>query len=307
MSSKLVKAEPITGAGAVQIVEVGPRDGLQNEKKILSSDLRIELIESLVRTGLTRIEAGSFVSPKRVPQMAESAEVFRGLQARPGVTYSALVANKRGLETAMSAGVREIAVFAAASETFSAKNINCSIADSVLRYRELASEALRQGIRVRGYVSCVLGCPYEAYVSPGSVLSVAGSLFDMGCFEVSLGDTIGSGTPETTTELLRTLIGPLPPERLAVHFHDTSGRAIENIGVALGFGIRVIDASIAGLGGCPFAPGSPGNVATERVVSALHARRFETGIDEPALAVVAKWVADMLEKRRACPAQATGE
>jgi len=304
---KLVNTEPMTDAAEVQVVEVGPRDGLQNERNILPAALKIQLIEALAGTGLRRIEAGSFVSPKQVPQMAESAQVFRGLKDYPGVTYSALVANKKGLESAMSAAVREIALFAAASESFSGKNINCSVAESLVRYRELANEALRQGVRVRGYVSCVLGCPYEGYVSHASVLSVASSLLEMGCFEVSLGDTIGSGTPETTADLLRNVLGQLPPERLAVHFHDTGGRALENIQVALGFGIRVIDSSIAGLGGCPFAPGSPGNVATERVVPALHARGFKTGVDEAQLAVVAKWVADMLGKRRVCPAQVAGE
>lgn len=292
---------------AVQIVEVGPRDGLQNEKETLPADRKIELVEALAGTGLRRIEVGSFVSAKQVPQMADSAEVFRRLREHSGVTYSALVANQKGLEAALSAGVREIAVFAGASETFTRKNINCSVADSLLRYRDVVHDALQHGLRVRGYVSCVLGCPYEGYVPPASVLGVAASLFEMGCFEVSLGDTIGSGTPETTTELLRVLIVPLSPERLAVHFHDTAGRALENIGVALGFGIRVIDSSIAGLGGCPFAPGSPGNIATERVVPAVHARGFETGVDERALTAVAERAADMLGKRRVCPAQATGE
>ncbi len=307
MSKEPVNGEPMGSATIVQIVEVGPRDGLQNERKLLPVDLKVELVEALAATGLRRIEAGSFVSAKQVPKMADSAEVFRRLKVHPGVSYSALVANKSGLEAAMSAGVREIAVFAAASETFSRKNINCSIADSLIRYGEVVSEALRHGVRVRGYVSCVLGCPYEGYVSPVQVASVARSLFEMGCFEVSLGDTIGSGTPDSTTELLRTLTGSLSPERLAVHFHDTAGKALENIAVALGFGIRVIDTSIAGLGGCPFAPGSPGNVATERVAAALHARGFETGIDESRLAAVAQRVADMLGKRPVCPAQATGE
>jgi hydroxymethylglutaryl-CoA lyase len=217
------------------------------------------------------------------------------------------VANSKGLESALLAGVREIAIFAAASETFSQKNINCSIADSLIRYREVADQAVHQGVRVRGYISCVLGCPYEGHVSPAVVASVAGSLFDLGCFEVSLGDTIGSGTPESTRELLRAVIRPQSPSRFAVHFHDTGGKALENIEVALDFGIRVIDTSVAGLGGCPFAPGSPGNVATGKVVSALHARGFETGVDEVKLAAVAERVADMLGRRSVSPAQATCE
>ncbi|MFL6449033.1 MAG: hydroxymethylglutaryl-CoA lyase [Bryobacteraceae bacterium] len=281
---------------SAEIVEVGPRDGLQNESRILATDLKIELVEALADAGLKRIEVGSFVSAKQVPQMADSAEVFRRLRRRPSVTYSALVANTRGLASALSSGVGEIAIFAAASETFSRRNINCSVAESLLRYRDVANEALQHGVRVRGYVSCVLGCPYEGYVSPHAVGSVVDALFEMGCFEVSLGDTIGSGTPETTNELLGALMSPVSPERIAVHFHDTGGRALDNIEVALRFGIRVIDASIAGLGGCPFAPGSKGNVATEHVVSALHARGFETGVDESRLAAVSRRAADILGK-----------
>jgi hydroxymethylglutaryl-CoA lyase len=200
------------------------------------------------------------------------------------------------------AGVCEIAVFAAASESFSQRNINCSIAESLARYRDVADEAHQLGLRVRGYVSCVLGCPYEGCVAPGSVARVANALFEMGCFEVSLGDTIGSGTPETTNELLETLMGPFSPEKLAVHFHDTGGRALDNIDVALRFGIHVIDTSVAGLGGCPFAPGSAGNVDTGRVVSTLHARGFETGVNESKLAAVARRVADILGKNPVSPA-----
>jgi hydroxymethylglutaryl-CoA lyase len=302
-----MNASPMTRPSSAEIVEVGPRDGLQNESTILPTDLKVELVESLADTGLRRIEVGSFVSAKQVPQMADSGDVFRRVRKQPSVSYSALVANGRGLQSALEAGVREIAVFAAASESFSQRNIKCSIAESLIRYRDIAGEAVQHGMRVRGYVSCVLGCPYEGYVSPASVASVVDALFEMGCFEVSLGDTIGSGTPETTSELLRTLIGPIPPSKLAVHFHDTGGRALENIEAALRFGIRVIDASVAGLGGCPFAPGSPGNVATERVVSALHARGFETGIDESKLAAVARRVADILGKHPVSPAQATCE
>jgi hydroxymethylglutaryl-CoA lyase len=284
--------------GSVQVVEVGPRDGLQNEREILPTESKIELIEALAATGLKRIESGSFVSPKQVPQMADSAEVFTRLHRDPSVTYSALVPNLKGLEAALASRVQDIAVFASASESFSEKNIRCSISDSLARYSDVAREALRQGMRVRGYVSCVLGCPYEGFVPPARVAPVVQSLFDMGCFEVSVGDTIGAGTPETTGDLLELLLESMRAAQLAVHFHDTAGRALQNIQVALERGIRVIDASIAGLGGCPFAPGSPGNVATEEVVLALHARGFETGVDERALLAVAERAADMLGKRR---------
>lgn len=278
----------------VQVVEVGPRDGLQNERKIVRTELKVELVEALAAAGLKRIEVGSFVSRTQVPQMADSAEVFASLHADPSITYSALVPNLAGLQAAVQSGVQEIAVFASASESFSEKNIRCSIADSLVRYRDVARQAALHGMRIRGYVSCVLGCPYEGFVPPARVASVAQRLFDMGCFEVSLGDTIGAGTPESTRALLESLLGSIPSGQLAVHFHDTSGRALENIQVALEAGIRVIDSSIAGLGGCPFAPGSPGNVATERVVAALHARGFETGVDERELAAVARRVPDML-------------
>lgn len=282
----------------VQIVEVGPRDGLQNERKILTTELKVQLIEALAATGLKRIEAGSFVQPKQVPQMADSAGVFARVQRDLSVTYSALVPNLTGLEAALQSGVAEIAIFASASESFSEKNIRCSIGESLVRYRDVTREAFLQGTRVRGYVSCVLGCPYEGFVPPASVASVAQSLLEMGCFEVSLGDTIGAGAPETTSELLDYLLRSIPPAQLAVHFHDTGGRALANIEIALARGIRVIDASIAGLGGCPFAPGSPGNVATEQVVAALHGRGFETGVDQTKLAALAGRVADMLGKRR---------
>ncbi|MFL6417038.1 MAG: hydroxymethylglutaryl-CoA lyase [Bryobacteraceae bacterium] len=294
-------------AQSVQIVEVGPRDGLQNESRILATDSKVAMVEALVRAGLKRIEIGSFVSAKQVAQMADSAEVFRRLPKHPDVSYSALVANQRGLDTAVRVGVREIAVFAAASETFSEKNIHCSIADSLVRYRDVAGQALGLGMRVRGYVSCVLGCPYEGHVRPESVAFVALNLFAMGCFEVSLGDTIGAGTPESTSKLLEILLQGDSPERFAVHFHDTGGRAMDNIEAALKFGIRVIDSSIGGLGGCPFAPGSPGNVATERVASALHARGFETGLDEAQLKAVAQLAADMLGKSLVSSTQADCE
>jgi isopropylmalate/homocitrate/citramalate synthase len=294
---RLGNASSTTPEPTVQIVEVGPRDGLQNEREILPTESKIKLIEALAATGLKRIEAGAFVSPKQVPQMADSAEVLTRLHRNPAIVYSALVPNRTGLEAALKSRVEEVAVFASASESFSEKNIRCSISDSLARYSDVAQEALRHGIRVRGYVSCVLGCPYEGSVPPARVAPVVQSLFDMGCFEVSLGDTIGAGTPETTGDLLDLLLGSMRATQLAVHFHDTGGKALENIKVALERGIRVIDASIGGLGGCPFAPGSPGNVATEQVVRALHAMGFETGVDERELLAVAELAAGMLGKR----------
>lgn len=293
----------MTRPASVSVVEVGPRDGLQNEPTILPTHSKIELIESLAETGLRRIEIGSFVSAKHVPQMADTGEVVRELKPRAGVSYSVLIANRRGLVDAILAGSKEVAVFAAASETFSQKNINCSISESLLRYRDMAAEALASDLKVRGYISCVLGCPYEGDVPPSTVARVLEGLLEIGCFEVSLGDTIGAGTPETASKLLTALITATPARKLAVHFHDTGGRALENIRIALGFGIGVVDSSIAGLGGCPFAPGAPGNVATEQVVALLHQLGIETGVDEGKLASVGQKVAQMLGKVRAGCAQ----
>jgi hydroxymethylglutaryl-CoA lyase len=271
----------MTVGSRVHIVEVGPRDGLQNEKAILPAGRKVELVEALAASGIKRIEVGSFVSAKQVPQMADTADVFSRLRRRPDVSYSALVPNLKGLTAAVQAGVSEVAIFASASETFSEKNIHSSIAESLERYRTVA----------------VLGCPYEGHIAPEAVLGVSTRLFSMGCFEISLGDTIGSGTPDSTDQLLRTILAAHSTERIAVHFHDTGGKALDNIDVALERGVRVIDSSIAGLGGCPFAPGSPGNVATEQVVASLHKRGWETGIDEEQLASVAILAADMLGRR----------
>jgi hydroxymethylglutaryl-CoA lyase len=264
---------------SVRIVEVGPRDGLQNEKQVLPTALKIELIERLADAGLRNIEATAFVSPKWVPQMADHAEVMRGLRRRKGVSYSALVPNLQGFEAAAAAGVEEIAVFAAASETFSRKNINCSIAESLARFEPVAAAAKARGIRVRGYISCVVGCPYEGAVAPPLVAQVARKLGHMGCYEISLGDTIGVGTPATVRPMLEAALAELPAERLAIHLHDTYGQALVNLHCALESGIATVDSAVAGLGGCPYARGASGNVATEDVLYLLQGLNIDTGVD----------------------------
>lgn len=264
---------------SVKIVEVGPRDGLQNEKTSLDTDTRVELITQLANAGLSYIEAGSFVSPKWVPQMAGSDEVFCRLPVTTATTYAALTPNMQGLERALECGVKEVAVFAAASESFSQNNINCSIADSIDRFVPVMEKAYNSGIAVRGYISCVLGCPYEGNIRPDQVAEVADKLLSLGCYEVSLGDTIGVGTPGSTAALLSTLLTQLPADKLAVHMHDTYGQALANILVALQQGIAVVDSSVAGLGGCPYAQGASGNVATEDLVYMLDGLGIEHGVD----------------------------
>jgi len=264
---------------SVKIVEVGPRDGLQNEKTSLDTDTRVELITQLANAGLTYIEAGSFVSPKWVPQMAGSDEVFCRLPVTTATTYAALTPNMQGLERALECGAKEVAVFAAASESFSQNNINCSIADSIDRFVPVMEKAYNSGIAVRGYISCVLGCPYEGNIRPDQVAEVADKLLSLGCYEVSLGDTIGVGTPGSTAALLSTLLTQLPADKLAVHMHDTYGQALANILVALQQGIAVVDSSVAGLGGCPYAQGASGNVATEDLVYMLNGLGIEHGVD----------------------------
>ncbi|MCF5779499.1 hydroxymethylglutaryl-CoA lyase [Pseudomonas poae] len=263
----------------VRLVEVGPRDGLQNEAQPISVTDKVRLVEALSDAGLGYIEVGSFVSPKWVPQMAGSAEVFAQIRREPGVTYGALAPNLRGFEDALAAGVKEVAVFAAASEAFSQRNINCSISESLERFAPIMSAARQHGISVRGYVSCVLGCPYEGNVAPEQVAAVARELYAMGCYEVSLGDTIGTGTPGATRRLFEVVGAQVPREKLAGHFHDTYGQAIANIYASLLEGIQVFDSSIAGLGGCPYAKGASGNVATEDVVYLLDGLGIHTGID----------------------------
>ena len=263
----------------VRIVEVGPRDGLQNEAAIVPVDAKIALIEALADAGLTSIEAGSFVSPKWVPQMATTADVLARLHRKPGVSYPVLVPNLQGLAAAKASAAKEIAVFAAASEAFSKRNINCSIGESLERLAAVIEAPLAEGMRVRGYVSCVLGCPYEGEVSLRVVADVARALTGMGCYEVSLGDTIGVGTPVKARHMVEHVGRDVPVERLALHFHDTYGQALANILACLATGIAVVDSAVAGLGGCPYAPGAAGNVATEEVVYMLDGMQIDTGID----------------------------
>jgi hydroxymethylglutaryl-CoA lyase len=263
----------------VRIVEVGPRDGLQNEKQIVPTETKIEFIRHLREAGLTTIEATAFVSPKWVPQMADHAEVMRALPRNRDVTYPVLVPNMRGFEAAVAAGAAEVAVFASASETFSQRNINCSIAESLERFAPVFDAARAAGIRVRGYVSCALGCPYEGPVPPSKVAEVAGALFDRGAYEISLGDTIGVGTPGKTANLLETVAARVPLHALAGHFHDTYGQALANVYASLLAGVRVFDASVSGLGGCPYAPGAAGNLATEDLLYMLNGMGIDTGVD----------------------------
>lgn len=263
----------------VEIVEVGPRDGLQNEARAIAVGEKVALIDALSGVGFWRIEAASFVSPKWVPQMAGSGEVMAGIARVPGVRYTALTPNMRGLEDADRAGVDEVAVFASASEAFSRANINASIEESFERFGAVIEAARARELPVRGYVSCVTDCPYEGPVAPEAVARVAKALFAAGAFEISLGDTLGRGTPERVDAMLAAVADVLPAERLAGHFHDTSGRALENVGVALGRGLRVFDASVGGLGGCPYAPGAAGNVATGAVARFLAVSGYEHGLD----------------------------
>lgn len=278
----------------VRLVEVGPRDGLQNESRPVSVSDKLQLVHDLADAGVSYIEAGSFVSPKWVPQMAGSAELFAGIQRRDGVTYAALTPNLRGFEDALAAGVKEVAVFAAASESFSQRNINCSISESLDRFLPIMEAARLHGISVRGYVSCVLGCPYEGDIAPKQVAAVANELFAMGCYEVSLGDTIGTGTPGATRTLFDVVAGQIPRGKLAGHFHDTYGQALANIYASLLEGIQVFDSSVAGLGGCPYAKGATGNVASEDVVYLLNGLCIETGIDLDTLINAGQRISDTL-------------
>lgn len=263
----------------VRIVEVGPRDGLQNEKQPINASVKIELIERLAQAGIRTIEAGSFVNPKWVPQMAGSDEVFERMPRHDGVTYSALTPNLRGYERAVQVHANEVAIFAAASEAFSQKNINCSVSESIERFKPIMDAAAAAGIPVRGYVSCVVGCPYKGEVAPSQAAAVAKQLLDIGCYEISLGDTTGVGTPASIHAMLTATMQHIPVQQLAVHLHDTYGQALANILMALQQGISVIDSSVAGLGGCPYAKGASGNVATEDVVYMLNGLGIEHGID----------------------------
>ena len=263
----------------VKIVEVGPRDGLQNEPQTIPTAIKVELIDRLSDAGLPAIEATAFVSPKWVPQMADNADVMARIRRKPGVAYPVLVPNMQGFEAAAAAGAREVAVFGAASESFSQKNINSSIAESLARFAPVVAAARARDIRVRGYISCVLGCPYEGAIAPAAVARVADALYRMGCYEVSLGDTIGVGTPGRTQAMLDAVAGVVPIDKVAGHFHDTYGQALANVYAALERGVAVFDSSVAGLGGCPYAKGATGNVATEDVVYLLHGLGCATGVD----------------------------
>ena len=278
---------------AVKIVEVGPRDGLQNEDVSLDIATKVELIERLASCGLKNIEAGSFVSPKWVPQMAGSDEVFNQLGANESV-YTALTPNMRGLERAMECNVKEVAVFAAASEAFSEKNINCSIDESLAKFEAVIQKASMANIRVRGYISCVAGCPYQGDVDNHRIKDIASALLSMGCYEVSLGDTIGVATPEITERLLTELLKTIPPQKLAMHMHDTYGRAIDNIKQSLAMGISTIDSSVAGLGGCPYAEGASGNVATEKVIRLLDELNIAHGVDLQKLSQASQFICEKL-------------
>lgn len=278
----------------VKIVEVGPRDGLQNEAQFVPTAIKLELIDRLGACGLRSIEATAFVSPKWVPQMADSAEVMRGLNRRPGASYPVLVPNLQGLEAALAAGAEEIAVFGAASETFSRKNINCSIAESLDRFRPVVAAARAANVKVRGYVSCVLGCPHQGRIAPNAVAGVAAELHGMGCYEISLGDTIGVGTPNATLDMIEAVARRVPLAALAGHFHDTYGMAVANIAAALEMGVAVFDSSVAGLGGCPYAAGASGNVATEDVVYLLNGLGIATDVDLAALAETGAWISRQL-------------
>ena len=289
-------AEPGTDASSkrVTVVEVGPRDGLQNEKAIIPTATKVELIGRLAACGLPVVEATSFVSPKWVPQLADAAEVLAQLDLDAGTRHPVLVPNERGLDRAIEAGAREIAVFTAASESFSQKNTNCSIAESLERIRPVVKRAREQEMPVRGYISCVLGCPYEGEIEPEAVMLVAMALDELGCYEISLGDTIGTGTPGKARALIEKIRGQVPVARLAVHFHDTYGQALANILACLDAGVRTVDASVAGLGGCPYARGATGNVASEDVVYMLHGMGYQTGVDLDALAITGQWISGQL-------------
>lgn len=278
----------------VRIVEMGPRDGLQNEKQIVSTEIKVELIARLGAAGLPAIEAASFVSPRWVPQMGDAADVMARIERLPGVSYPVLTPNLQGFEAALAAGATEVAVFGAASESFSRKNINCSIAESLVRFEPVMAAAQAAGIRVRGYVSCVLGCPYEGEISPEAVAGVAATLFEMGCCEVSLGDTIGAGTPGKTRRMLDAVARRVPVGKLAGHYHDTYGQAVANVYASLEAGVACFDSAVAGLGGCPYAPGASGNVATEDVVYMLDGLGIETGISLDALVDTAGWISERL-------------
>ena len=278
----------------VRIVEVGPRDGLQNETSIIAARDKIELINRLTESGLACIEATSFVSPKWIPQLADAAEVFSGIIRKPGVSYPVLVPNEQGFDRALAVGATEVAVFSAASEAFNKKNINASIDESIERFKPILLRAATLGVKVRGYVSTVLGCPYQGEVPVADVVRVARRMHDLGCYEISLGDTIGIGTPVKAREMLRAVADAVPMSALAVHFHDTRGQALANILACLEEGVRVVDSAVSGTGGCPYAKGASGNVATEDVVYMLEGMGMDAGVDLPRLVDTGRWLSALL-------------
>ena len=283
----------------VRIVDVGPRDGLQNEKGELPTKVKLELIERLADAGLQAVEATAFVSPKWVPQMADHVEVLEGIRRKPGVSYPVLTPNLKGFEAAKAAGATEVAIFGAASEAFSKKNINCTIAESMERFRPVAEAARASNIKVRGYLSCVVGCPYEGDVAPQKVAEVAAMLWDMGCYEVSLGDTIGVGTPRRTQAMIEAVARRIPVGKLAGHYHDTYGQALANIYASMELGDATFDTSVAGLGGCPYAAGASGNVATEDVLYLLQGLGIETGVDLERVVDAGQWICSILGREPA--------
>ncbi|MEN9849180.1 MAG: hypothetical protein RL368_1920 [Pseudomonadota bacterium] len=283
----------------VKMVEVGARDGLQNEAKTVPTDIKIQLINQLSATGLPVIEVTSFVSPKWVPQMGDNAAVFSGIERKAEVNYPVLTPNLQGFNTALALGVKEVAVFGAASESFSQKNINCSVQESLERFIPVCDAALQNKVQVRAYVSCVVGCPYEGEIHPEAVAVVAEQLYKMGCYEISLGDTVGVGTPRQVQAMLQAVVAKVPVERLAVHFHDTYGQALANIYAALEFGVNVVDSSVAGLGGCPYAKGASGNVASEDVLYLLNGLGIETGVNLEKLVRAGQFISEFLGRSSA--------
>ena len=275
---------------------MGPRDGLQNEPGTVPTAVKLELIDRLADAGLTAIESTAFVSPKWIPQMADHTEVLKGIRRRPGVTYPVLTPNLKGFEAALAAGAMEVAIFGAASESFSKKNINCSIAESLERFRPVAEAAAKNNVRVRGYVSCVVGCPYEGDIAPAKVAEVSKALFDMGCYEVSLGDTIGVGTPRKTQAMIEAVAKVVPVNKLAGHYHDTFGQSLANIYASLELGVATFDSSVAGLGGCPYAAGASGTVAPEDVLYMLQGLGIETGVDLDKVAATGEWICAILKR-----------
>jgi isopropylmalate/homocitrate/citramalate synthase len=295
-----LKEIPMTLPARVRIVEVGPRDGLQNEPLVngqpVPTAVKIDLIERLAAAGLPAVEATAFVSPRWVPQMADQSEVLSGIRRRPGTSYPVLTPNLKGFEAALSAGATEVAIFGAASESFSMKNINCGIAESIERFRPVAEAASRAGVKVRGYVSCVVGCPYEGMIAPAAVADVAARLSDLGCYEISLGDTVGVGTPGRIRAMIDAVAARVPVDRLAGHYHDTYGMAAANIYASLEAGVTTFDSSVAGLGGCPYAKGASGNVATEDVLYLLHGLGVSTGVDLDQVAAAGRFICGVIGK-----------